>query len=477
MKVRNCLLAAAVAAMTFGSAAFAADQSTSASQQGQSSAPLAKTDLSSTPVLLDAGTPTTLTPVMYELDKTSFGKTLESWNIDITGFGEGGFYYDTMNPRRGVDGGKGDEPTDIAFPGGYSNRGLIDQVDLTIQKTVDTTKSWDWGFQVEQGYGTDDSFIHSSGLGDNRAQPNFNGGASPQNQYDLVQANATLLLPIGTGLQIEVGKFVTFPSEEVINPTGNLFYTHSYNFSFGVPVTNTGIMGKYTFSKLINGNDLNIVAGITRGWNQSLRDGNGAIDFMGQLSGKLTDKLSYVFNMIEGPEGNDPAHTNIGPFAASTTNLDGEYWTLVEFLPSYAVSDQLTLTGDLLYNDAPGDSFTNAGHAAQWYGAAAYASYKFNSYFTGNVRAEYYRDQGGATIGDSLDPTGTVESANFYELTIGTQIHPFPTNDILQWLQFRPEVRYDLSDKPAFNAAHSGAVTGTGDYSEFSVAMDAIMQF
>jgi len=149
----------------------------------------------------------------------------------------------------------------------------------------------------------------------------------------------------------------------------------------------------------------------------------------------------------------------------------------VELIPSYAVSDELTLVGDLLYTDAPGDSFTDAGHAAQWYGAVAYASYKFNSYFTGNLRAEYFRDQGGAAVGDALTADGSVVSANYYELTVGTDIHPFPTNDILQWLQFRPEVRYDLSDKPAFNAAHSSAVTGTGDYSEFTVAMDAIMQF
>jgi hypothetical protein len=463
MKVRNSMLAAAVAAMTFGTAALAADQSSSVPQQA---------DLSSSPLYLDASTPTTLTPVMYELDKTSFGKTIESWNLSVTGFVEGGYFYDTNNPRSGTPhDGTGDKPTDILFPGNFSNRGVLDQLDLTIAKTVDTTKSWDWGFFVEGGYGIDDSQIHSSGILDNRV------GQSPDNQLDLVQANVTLLLPIGSGLQIEAGKFVTLLSNEVINPTGNAFYTHTYNFSFGVPATQTGILGKYTFAKLVNGNDLNLIAGATRGWNQSVRDGNGAIDFLGEASAKVSDKLTLTFNLSEGPEENDPAHVNVGPFSATNKNLDGEYWTVPELIASYAASDQLTLTADLLYGDAPGDSFTEAGHAAQWYGAVLYGSYKINSYFTANVRGEYYRDQGGATVGDSLTADGSVVSANFYALTVGTQIHPFPTNDILQWLQFRPEVRYDLSDKPAFNAAHSDSITGTGDYSEFTVAMDAIMQF
>jgi len=456
MKVRHCLLSAAIAAMALGSAAWAADQSATPS--------VSRTDLALTPVYADAGTPTSLTPLMYELDKTSFGKTLEGWNMSISGFGEGGFFYNTSNPRPAeVNDPKAGSPTLIAFPGGNSNRGILDQADLIVQKTIDTTKTWDWGFFVEQGYGVDDAQIHSSGLVDNRV------GRNPNNQYDIVQANATLLIPIGSGLQIEAGKFVTLLSEEVINPTGNLFYTHSYNFTFGVPATQTGVLAKYTFAKLVNGNDLQVIGGFTRGWNQSLRDGNGAIDFLGEASAKINDKTTLVFNLAEGPEENDPAHVNVGPFSATNKNLDGEYWTVPELIVSYAASDQLTLTGDLLYGDAPGDSFTDSGHAAQWYGAVAYASYKYNPYVTSNIRAEVYRDQGGATV-EGI-------SATYYELTVGAQIHPFPTSDILQWLQFRPEVRYDLSDRPVYNFPHDGTINGFGDYSEFTVAMDAIMQF
>jgi hypothetical protein len=81
------------------------------------------------------------------------------------------------------------------------------------------------------------------------------------------------------------------------------------------------------------------------------------------------------------------------------------------------------------------------------------------------MRLEWFRDQGSFATGNT---------ANYYEATAGVQIHPFPTSDILQWLQLRPEVRYDWADRAVYNLAHNG---GGGDYSEFSAAMDVIMQF
>jgi hypothetical protein len=446
---KNIAAAAALAALACGSAAFAAQPAKSA-------------DLSLSPVTLDASGPTTLTPTMYWLDGTSFGKSMEAANISITGYVEGGYFYDTNAPRLAQQ-----EPTLVAFPGPFSNRGLLDQADVTIQKKIDATKSWDWGFLFEGGYGTDYTFIHSSGLLDNRAGAAKNSG-HPQNQVDIVQGDVSLLVPVGSGLTLTAGKFVGLLSLEVINPTGNAFYTHSYNFTYGVPATNTGVTASYTFAKAWNGNDVTVLGGITRGWNQTFRDGNGEIDGIAQISTNLNDKTHLVLNAEEGPEGNDPAHTNIGPFnegSSEASGNSGNYWTTLEAILTYTASDQLTLTGDFLYNDIPHADGIVDGKNCQWYGAALYAGYKLNSNFTLNGRAEWYRDQNGFS-------TGT--QANYYEATAGVQIHPLPNDNIFQWLQIRPEVRYDYADKPAFNFSHEG---GRGDNDEFTVACDAIMQF
>jgi hypothetical protein len=454
MRVRKCLISACVAALAFGSAAFAADVQTPVSA--------ASSDLSLMPVYMDTSGPTSLTPLMYVLDGTSFGKWMEDNKIDITGFVEGGYFYDTSNPRLGT-GLKGNAPTNIGFPGSFSNRGLLDQADLDISKTIDHSKTWDFGFNVEQGYGADDAQIHSDGMLDNNT--------STENQYDIIQANASILMPVGSGLTVEFGKFPTLLGYEYINPTLNQFYTHSYEFSFGIPLTQTGVLGSYTFAKAINGNDLTITAGFTEGWNQSLRDNNGAIDFLGEATSSITDKLAFTFNVSEGPE-------------AAGDNSD--YWTVLELIPTYKVSDQLSVAWDILYGDFPHGATTVGGNSAQWLALASYASYKINNYVTLNLRDEWYRDQGGFTNNTNitgtngagaplLSPAGV--SANYYEITFGAQIKPFPNDNIFQWLQFRPEVRFDYSDQTVFNHAHTGTINPAGDYDQFTVAMDAIMQF
>jgi hypothetical protein len=473
MKVRNIVLGAAAVALACASVSVvrAADQSTTAA--AGSIAP--STDITMSPVYMQAapGGPTSLTPFMYLMDGNGFGKWMEANGFSITGFGEGGFFYDTSNPRLGATNPKGDSPTNIAFPGAYSNRGLLDQADITLQKSFVSGKTFDWGFQFEAGYGTDDAQIHSYGLLDNRAapsidnkfNPNPNAG-HPQNQFDIVQANGSVLLPFGSGVTVKAGKFVTLLSNEVINPTGNAFYTHSYNFTYGVPATQTGVLTSYTFGKLINGNDWTFTAGPTRGWNESTRDNNGEIDFLGEASGSITDKLSMTFNVSEGPETYQFLLPDGHEFAGDSRN----YQTVVEAIPSLKVGDQLTLTGDFLYGDLPHGSFASEGSSAQWYSAVLYAGYKLNSYLTINGRGEYYRDQGGFTIGNGI-------SANYYAGTVGVDIHPLPNDNIFQYLQLRPEVRYDYSDRTVFNNSHSSAITGFGDYEQFSVAMDAIMQF
>jgi len=448
MNWKGLASAAALAVLACGSAAFASDnQQINLSAEGsQSVNPFLLDDAttSTAPATAPASAPseTTLTPIMFFLDPTPFGQWLEKNKFSVTGFIEGGYFIDTNNTHLGT-GSNGDSPTFVQFPGAYSNRALLDQLDLTLSKGLDTTKSWDWGFTFENGYGTDDSYIHSHGLLDNRPP------GDPQNQYDILQANVLLLAPVGSGLTVTAGKFLALLGQEVNSPLGNSFYSHSYSFFYGVPDNNTGILGSYTFGKLINGNDWTVTAGFSNGWNQSLRDNNDAIDFLGQFKGNLTSALALVTNIEEGPEA---PHDN------------SDYWTTIEAIPTFTVSDQLTLVGDFLYSDAPHLAVTPGGGSAQWYGVCGYAAYKINSMFTINARGEWFRDQGGLETGNQ---------ANYYEFTLGTQIHPLPNDNIFQWLEIRPEIRGDISDHRVYDLSNSAG----GEYSELTAAVDVIMQF
>jgi len=491
MTFRKCLMGAALSALVCGSAAFADTPTPAVASDA--------TPVDSSYYLQTSG-PTSLTPIMFELSNTSVGKWMTANNLSITGFAEGGYFLDTNNGHMGNQHGvlpppshvpgDGDSPTDIGFGGIYSNRPQLDQLDVTIAKSIPDATKWDWGFTIEQGYGTDDAQIHSDGLLDSRANTvngavhgvavagagRFSTTLGPDNQYDLVQANVSMSIPVGNGLTIKGGKFVTLLGYEYINPTLNAFYTHSYLFSFGIPLTQTGVLASYTFPKLFNGNDWTFIAGITRGWNQSVRDNNAEPDFLGEVSGNITSdgKLGFTFNMSEGPEA---FHDN------------SDYWTVLELVPTYKFSDQLSFAMDTLYGDFPHGAGVDVGHQSntsltppvnvydgksdEWYAIAPYAAYKLNSYVTFNLRGEWYRDDGGYTLAN----LNGNEATNFYEVTLNAQIKPLPNSDLFQWLQFRPEVRFDWASHKSYNGSDVALTGSQGQRSELTFAIDAIMQF
>ena len=98
----------------------------------------------------------------------------------------------------------------------------------------------------------------------------------------------------------------------------------------------------------------------------------------------------------------------------------------------------------------------------QWGGVAGYASYALDPHFTLNTRLEWYDDT--ANGFSNAAPVG----ANYYEATAGIAIKPFPKDKILSNLLFRPEIRYDHSDRSVFS---------TGKRDQLTFSMDALCTF
>jgi hypothetical protein len=320
MMVRKGLVTAAAAVLALGSAAWAGD-SNSTSSPGNSSDALQVTNAlvaEHSPILADAAPPTpNLTNL---LNKTPLGKPLSDANITIGGYSEYGYFYDFTVPRDTTP-AKTFPGNGIFFPGPYKNSFIQDQMDLNITRAIDPTKGkFDIGGTVEIMYGRDATFIHSNGILDNQVK-NGSGGFA---QFDLTQAFITVGIPMsnGQGLLLTGGKFVTPMGYETINPTNNPFYTHSYLFSYAIPLTQTGITAEYIYS-----DKLNFMAGFTRGWNQSSLDNNGAIDFIGDINYTVNDKMSVSGLLSFGPEA---------------TKNNGDYWFVPEGILHYKMSDQLS---------------------------------------------------------------------------------------------------------------------------------------
>jgi len=385
-------------------------------------------------------------PLMLGLEKIGVGKSLEDAGINIYGFVEGGFTYSASAPP-------GNTITGMVFNTRHEHI-VLDQADLTIERTVDYAAAAqkhivDIGGRFEMIAGWDTGIIHSNGLFDNPATLGVTKGfyskrSDPENQFDINQAYLDFALPVGSGLRIRAGKFVTLLGEEVINPTGDALYSHSYLFGFAIPFTHTGIMGEYKLN-----DDILLDAGITRGWNQSVKDNNGDPDFLGGITytpqeSDFLKKFKFIANASIGPQA---------------THDNSDWWTVIDLQAYYTMTDKLNFSVNADYGDAP---HALAPKSAQWYGIAGYAQYIFNDYLTFNGRAEWYDDNNGFTLGFP----GTL---NVYEATFGVAIKPFPSDPIGSNFVIRPEVRVDYADKKFYD--------GGTDHYQFTAAVDAYFTF
>ncbi|HEY8749063.1 MAG TPA: outer membrane beta-barrel protein [Tepidisphaeraceae bacterium] len=363
-----------------------------------------------------------LSPLMSLLDQVGVGHSLEAANIRLFGHIEGSYTWNFDNPARDLNVGR---VFDL-----QNNRVTLNQLDFNIERPVDLTLNrFDVGGRVEMLYGSDSRFIHSNGLLD--TDDFFNG---PEYQFDLPQAYLDVAIPIGNGLRVRAGKFLFFKQ---IDPSSSVFYSHSFSFGAALPFTLTGVTGYYPITK-----DLTLEGGISRGWDQSIKDNNGAIDGLFRVRGDISNQLSLSLAAIVGPE-EDRDNTH--------------YRETLDFTVNYAPTDQLTFLLDAVIGT---QARSSALGDANWYGISGYAVYRLNEFLSLGARVEWYRDEEGFT---------TALSQTLYEATVGLTITPFPRDSIGANFRIRPELRGDYSSRRFFDALSR--------HDQWTFALDAIFDF
>lgn len=432
------LAAAGIARGDEGVASGGASQSASATQR---------------PMLLDeaATAPSTepapggKRPLMALLGLTPVGKSLDSANINLYGYVEGGYTFQFSQP-----------PGSFIAGNVYNTqqaRMKLDAVDFNIERTVDPAAvakagNFDVGGRIELMYGFDMQKNHSNGMEfySNPAARSASFGslpgvfiAKPEDQFDVYQAYVNVALPVGNGLLLTIGKFATPIGYEVAQGPSNPLYSHSYLYGYAIPFTQTGITGTYVIN-----DQWKILAGATRGWNQSLKDNNGVPDFLGSVTWTPNKDDSVIVNVSEGPQATKDNH---------------DYWSLIDLVATHQLTKEVKLGLNVDYGDAP-HALVNK--SAQWGGVAVYGSYTMNDYVTFNARGEWYDDYNGYTL-------GTPPYLSIYELTLGATITPMPQNDILKNFQIRPEIRGDYASGKAFD--------GATDRYQVQFAVDAYFNF
>ena len=396
--------------------------------------------------------------------------------IDGIHFGlqiEGGFTVNPANPSDGVNYGR--------LFDDRANQPQLNQVMLTINKPTDPNATgFDWGFKLQGLYGSDARYTHFLGVFDQNPGPTY------ENQFDVIEADVLLHLPFPTagGMDVHVGMFPTPLGFEVIDPSGNPFYSHSYIFNFGIPLKHTGILTTSHISPLFD-----LYLGIDSGENTTFGccngDNNGApAGIAGFGLNMMGGNLTLVALSHMGPE-NPSRLLNLGGYDANSYMRYENDAVL-----TWKATDKLTLTTEVnwIRDDFLGIVKTGKPSTANAFGAAQYFSYALSDVETFNVRAEVYRDDDGVFVSAFPNNTGLGNNnfvggelglpgatsvgtggvgTTYGEITVGMTFKPSLPAPITGLL-IRPELRVDsaLSGGHPFgtNATASTQVTLASDF-------------
>ncbi len=253
------------------------------------------------------------------------------------------------------------------------------------------------GFRTDLAFGPATEIVHAS-------EP---GGADVFKHIQ--QAYLSYLAPVGKGLQIDVGKFVTPNGAEVIETKDNWNYSRSLLFALAIPYYHFGTRATYVFS------DKFTLAGyLVNGWNNVVDNNTGKTLGL-QAVVKPTAKLTLVGNYMAGPE-------------QSGNNDDWRH--LFDTTVTYAVSGRVSLMANYDYGF---DRF--AGARVHWQGIAGYFRVQANKWLAFAPRFEWYDDHDGFT-------TGAPQTVKDFTITSEHKIN----NGLLT----RFEYRKDFSDNHFF---------------------------
>jgi hypothetical protein len=263
---------------------------------------------------------------------------------------------------------------------------------------------------------------------------------------DVSQAYLTYNAPIGSGLKIDVGKFITPAGYEYIErfDGANDNFSHSFLFGYAIPFTHTGGRISYAFT-----DNISAMAMLVNGWDNSVDNNKGKTGGV-QLTWTPVAPTTVAVAYIIGPEQ---------PF---THTYDR---SLLDVAATVKLSDRflLGISGDLgseniLHNFLPHEqsSDPNLVDQMKWDGIAGYLRTTISDAFALILRGEVFDDPQGFR-------TGAAQTLHEYTLTPEWK----PTERLI----VRSDIRYDVSTVAVFDN------DGTPKATQFTAALNALYFF
>ncbi len=305
--------------------------------------------------------------------------------VEVSGFIDGYFGYNFNKPAGRVNVLRNFDTR--------SNQFALNLAEIVIEKKPNPLNSR-VGFRLDLDYGPATDLVHAS-------EP---GGSEV---YKVIQqAYGSYLAPVGSGLQIDVGKFVTWNGAEVIETKDNWNYSRGLLFSWAIPYYHAGVRAKYSFNSKVS-----LMGAVVNGWN-NVEENNSGKTFGVSLTWVPTPKLSIIQNFTTGPEQTNDRH---------------HFRHLLDTVVTYNFNKQWAVMGNYDYAQ---DTLTSGGKV-HWQGIAAYLHYAPTEKLAFTPRYEWFGDYNGFA-------TGTAQRVKEFTMTAEYKVKPT--------LMMRFEYRRDWSD-------------------------------
>ena len=267
--------------------------------------------------------------------------------------------------------------------------------------------------------------------------------ATGDDDFDLQQAYISWIAPIGKGLQLDMGKFITHVGAEVFEGYDgwNMNFSRTFVFGWGIPFNHTGLRATYALT-----DHLSLMGMIANNWEEAgVSDNNSEKTFGFQVAYNPVEKVGILLNWAGG---------NQGAFGVVGGN---DNWRNI-----YDIVIDVALTGkwSLQFNADLGteQNSTALRSTAKWWGIATIVRYDANKWFSMNVRGAHFNDDDGFRLG--------VVGNKLWEFTLTPEFR------IAENLVVRFEYRHDESNMGVFENSR-GTSTGHQD----TVAMNALIHF
>jgi hypothetical protein len=282
----------------------------------------------------------------------------------------------------------------------------LDVLEAALQKPC--RDRGDWGFRLDlEAGGSIPAVEAASGL--------FRNAETGQaGDFDIQQVFLSYIIPLGRGLRLDAGKFVTAMGYELIPGYDgfNDFATQSFLFGFAVPFTHTGVRLGYPLTGRLSGQ-----VHLVQGWD-NVRDNNSAKSVGAGLTWTPVRDLSLGLNGMIGPEQKDN---------------DLNERAVVDLVASWRPRESISLGINIDYGHET--SALGPGLDAVWRGAAVYATLALSGKISLGLRGEVFEDRDGAR-------TGLAQTLG--EITLTPQVRP------TKFAVVRGDIRLDFSNRDVF---------------------------